>query len=661
MRARLSFAFVGMVSLLAACAGNESDSDTGGSNEGGEAPSTGGAGGGTGGTGGSATGGSSTGGQDVGGQGGEGGEGGQPVMGCPQDCSTIEVPACFVATCNEETHSCDIGPAEDGSACEDGEYCTVDDTCVGGTCEAGGPRDCTGGGGDDCNTSSCDEDLDTCSAAPVANGTPCTSTNVCLTNTACFNGQCQGAPMDCSATPLDAPECQAAECDPATGMCVVVPVNDGVPCTYGDICESDKECLQGECLGTPIPDCQACTETEANNTYSAANTGAGCASWAGAITVVGDKDCFAVDVTVAGSRILAQTTDVNGQGCPSGFDSVIRLYNSAGTALASDDQGAPGSDGCSMFLPTNAATTNLAVGTYYVCVEDYLNNGTTPPYLLLLSAAPPGCGNQIIETPEECDGTALASQTCVTQGFGSGTLACDSNCEFDTSQCAAPFCGDGLKNGTEDCDGAALGGATCVSEGFAGGSLACDASCGFNTAGCVAAGCGNAILEFGEDCEGGANCSAMCTTFTCAAGEVPFSVTSSDVPYADIDSETVNSVLTVSTVGTIKQVGVQLNISSTWDSDVDISLTPPASPMIDLSSDNGSSSDHYTNTVFSPTATTAVTAGTAPFSGQYLPEGNMTTMYNTAANGTWTLTVTDDLGGFPATLNAWRVFGCIQP
>ncbi|NUP12801.1 MAG: hypothetical protein HOW73_42730 [Polyangiaceae bacterium] len=605
MRARY-FMFVSVVSLLGACAGENSDTSPGGGGEGGNPVEGGGGNGGevsTGGQGGTVDGG--------GDQGGEGGEGGAP-LGCPQDCSTVEVPVCYVATCNEDTHTCEIGPAEDGAACEDGEYCTVDDTCMAGSCESGGPRDCTGGTGDECTESACDEDADTCSAAPIANGTPCTSADPCLSNTACFNGTCQGAPMDCSATPLDSPECQAAECDPATGACAIVAINDGVPCTYGDICETDKQCDMGECIGTAIPDCTGCTEAEANNTYSTANTGTGCASWAGGITVVGDKDCFAVDVTTAGSRILAQVTDVNGQGCPSGFDSVIRLFNSAGTELASDDQGAPGSDGCSMFLPTNTGSTNLAVGTYYVCVEDFLNNGTSPPYLLLMSAAAPGCGNQIKEGTEQCDSTELGGATCVSQGFAAGTLSCDASCAFDTSQC-------------------------------------------------VAAGCGNNLLEFGEDCEVGAGCSATCNAFTCAAGEVPFSVTSTEVPGTIPDPGTFSSHLTVPTTGTITAVGVQIRVTHGYDADLDITLTPPASGPVDLTSDNGDVNDNFYNTVFSPTATTAISAGTAPFTGLYLPEGSLTAMYGTAANGVWTLNVTDDDAIIAGTLDAWRVFGCIQP
>ncbi len=46
------------------------------------------------------------------------------------------------------------------------------------------------------------------------------------------------------------------------------------------------------------------------------------------------------------------------------------------------------------------------------------------------------CGNGNIEGNEDCDGTDLNGETCVSRGFESGTLSCDSSCRFDTSQCS---------------------------------------------------------------------------------------------------------------------------------------------------------------------------------------------------------------------------------
>jgi len=50
--------------------------------------------------------------------------------------------------------------------------------------------------------------------------------------------------------------------------------------------------------------------------------------------------------------------------------------------------------------------------------------------------SPAVCGNNVKETGEVCDGTDLAGETCVTQGFTGGTLGCAVGClSFDTSSC----------------------------------------------------------------------------------------------------------------------------------------------------------------------------------------------------------------------------------
>lgn len=45
------------------------------------------------------------------------------------------------------------------------------------------------------------------------------------------------------------------------------------------------------------------------------------------------------------------------------------------------------------------------------------------------------CGNGAIESGEQCDGAALAGETCASQGFASGALACRQGCIFDYSAC----------------------------------------------------------------------------------------------------------------------------------------------------------------------------------------------------------------------------------
>ena len=129
------------------------------------------------------------------------------------------------------------------------------------------------------------------------------------------------------------------------------------------------------------------------------------------------------------------------------------------------------------------------------------------------------CGNNSKEGSEVCDGTDLNSQTCITQGFDSGTLSCHANCgSFVTTSCVTDLCGNGNINPDEDCDGVNLNSQTCSSQGFSGGTLACS-SCAFNTSGCVAIACQNGYLDAGEQCDDGNStqgdgCSSICETET---------------------------------------------------------------------------------------------------------------------------------------------------
>ena len=142
------------------------------------------------------------------------------------------------------------------------------------------------------------------------------------------------------------------------------------------------------------------------------------------------------------------------------------------------------------------------------------------------------CGNDIIEPPEACDGVDLGGQSCTSQGFTSGTLACAGDCMgFDTTGCAA--CGDSVVGGTEACDGTDLAGEDCTSigMGFVGGTLGCMGDCTFDVSGCMAPpNCGNGVIEagMGEECEGtdlgGGTCSSATTgtlnmgNLACTAG-----------------------------------------------------------------------------------------------------------------------------------------------
>ncbi len=103
---------------------------------------------------------------------------------------------------------------------------------------------------------------------------------------------------------------------------------------------------------------------------------------------------------------------------------------------------------------------------------------------------------------------------------------------------------------------------------------------------------------------------------------------------------------------------VQITIQHTWSDELDIYLQTPSGVEVELSTDNGSSNSDYGNpgacpnqtTNFAMWATTPITAGAAPFIGNYIPEGNFASFNGANPNGNWTLRVCDDQSSMAGSL-----------
>jgi len=104
---------------------------------------------------------------------------------------------------------------------------------------------------------------------------------------------------------------------------------------------------------------------------------------------------------------------------------------------------------------------------------------------------------------------------------------------------------------------------------------------------------------------------------------------------------------------------VCVDITHDRGEDIDMSLIAPDATEIILSSDNGGNANGNFNSVcFDMSAVTAIAAaGDAPFSGDYIPEGNIATFFNNQdPNGTWELYIDDDkVQGSGGTLNSWSL------
>ncbi len=87
---------------------------------------------------------------------------------------------------------------------------------------------------------------------------------------------------------------------------------------------------------------------------------------------------------------------------------------------------------------------------------------------------------------------------------------------------------------------------------------------------------------------------------------------------------------------------VCINLTHTWNADLNIYIVAPDGTTGMLTLGNGGSDDNYTNTCFNTTATTPISQGTSPFTGTFKPQGQMGMVNNGQnGNGTWKLRVVD--------------------
>jgi alpha-tubulin suppressor-like RCC1 family protein len=180
-------------------------------------------------------------------------DGGDAGSACTKDCA-VDIE-CLRGFCNEMTAECEIA-LDDGAACDDGLFCTVNERCGGGVCGEGEINSCD----DDysaCEQPECHEESDSCSALPLEDGTSCVPASKCVNQATCQAGGCLGSEVDCSFSPAD-DDCNDAACDTLTGLCIGVPVTDGSACIdAGNLCTVGKQCVAGACAGGAELDCSA--------------------------------------------------------------------------------------------------------------------------------------------------------------------------------------------------------------------------------------------------------------------------------------------------------------------------------------------------------------------------------------------------------------------
>ncbi len=178
---------------------------------------------------------------------------GNCVGGGARDCSSAG-DQCNNGVCNETTNQCVASPRPTGTTCDDSRFCTTNDRCVAGICN-GSPLDCSAAG-DACNTGVCDEAGDKCSSIPKSDGTACPDGNFCTVGDTCVSGACQSNARDCSGA---GDQCNTGVCDDNVDRCVPQPVANGQPCNDTLYCTNGDSCQAGTCVSGLPRDCSGAT------------------------------------------------------------------------------------------------------------------------------------------------------------------------------------------------------------------------------------------------------------------------------------------------------------------------------------------------------------------------------------------------------------------
>ncbi|MGK4007136.1 DUF4215 domain-containing protein [Sorangium sp. So ce1036] len=661
-------------------------------------------------TGGAGNGGATPGATDGAGGGGGNGAGGAPC-GTAEDCPGVD-GACQRRTCEDGRCGVDHAPrgkpvAEqtpgdckarvcDGQGAvveiedardvfSDGDPCSAD-VCVAGapenppapaTTECGGPdasggRFCDGDGAcveclapGDCVSNRCVANR--CVAPECGDGVmngdetgvdcggpscvPCAELEGCLAHADCRSGVCQGG------------VCRASSCTDGARNGPETDIDCGgpacPPCATGKACSVDGDCLGGRCSGTTC--LASCTDTARNGAETDIDCGGpACIGCTAGMGCAAGRDCLSGVCSAAG--ICAAPT------CGDG------VVNAADEGC--DDGNTSNTDAC---LTTCAAAT-CGDGFVHAGVEACDDGDASDTDACPTTCAAAACGDGFVRAGVEAcdDGNRIAGDGCgpgcLLEGCGDGVVRGGEGCDDGNTDstdacpitCRAARCGDGfVRAGVEACDDANTSGgdgcsATCAVEpGYT--CRGTPSVCSYATE----RNCGDADdndLDGDVDCDD-PDCALGCDSEVgpCARGQVLWVQSATDVPKAVRDRSSVTSALAIASGGVVRRVALSLDISHSFDGDVDISLTSPAGATVDVSSDNGGSGDNYRGTVFAMGCRTSIISGTAPFRGCFRPEESFAPFLSGRANGTWTLRVGDDAGSDAGVLNAWSLALCIEP
>src|SRR5262249_8216290 len=117
-------------------------------------------------------------------------------------------------------------------------------------------------------------------------------------------------------------------------------------------------------------------------------------------------------------------------------------------------------------------------------------------------------------------------------------------------------------------------------------------------------------------------------------------------------SGSLTSDLVITDAMVLSDVNVQLSITHGRLSDLSVALQAPDGTLVQLVPVGGASGANFSNTRFDDQASSALSAGTAPYTGSFRPASPLAALNGKTLKGTWHLIVSDSVAGMAGTLDA---------
>jgi hypothetical protein len=392
-------------------------------------------------------------------------------------CDTSKDGACLKTACDLATGSCETLPVTGTPTCDDGDACTASSICKSGGCVGVGKTDCADANA--CTADLCASDVG-CVHSPT--GGACDDGNPCTVNDTCQGTTCAGGKKPCD----DGLLCTFDSCEAKSGGCQHLAdqsaCNDDNPCTTdicdvstdcqhaaddaatcddGNVCTVDS-CKSGKCVTVVKCDCAADLDCDDKNpcTTDVCQAGKCVAKNAdGNACSPGDKCQKAGSGSCSGGSCVAGNAPIdcssvadacNAGVCDASKGTCQAVAKPAGTAC-DDGNGCSESDVCEGGTCTAGAPVTCEAPAGKPCVHGQCQSTGPASHICTLTAKAPGidCDDGLFcTTGEVCDNNGECVGTPVICASPSACIL--AACEEAKKSCVSSFagssqaCDDGL-------------------------------------------------------------------------------------------------------------------------------------------------------------------------------------------------------------------------